>query len=77
MKVKITCSGRIDISGSDENGFLEVEENATVKQILAQLSMDKRLRKHIPVIISSRLVKRSHRPQDGDELILVVPIAGG
>lgn len=77
MRVKVSFFGIIDVEEMDEDGFVEIQENATIKQVLNQLPLDKQLRKHAPVTVNGRLEKRSYRLSEGDELALVLPTSGG
>ena len=77
MKIKIVCFGAIDLLALDEDGSLEVPDDATIKQALKTLPLDKKIRKHIPVMVDGKLQQRSYRLKEGDELVLVVPAPGG
>ena len=77
ISVKVTCYGNIDLDGLDPDGWIRIDETLTVRQILTRLSLDRRLIKHLPVLIDGELVERSYQPQDGQELVLVAPISGG
>jgi sulfur carrier protein ThiS len=77
MKIKIVCFGAIDLLELDEDGSVEVPDNATIKQALRALPLDKKIRKHIPVMVDGKLQQRSYRLEEGDELVLVVPTPGG
>jgi hypothetical protein len=77
MKIKVVCFGAIDLLALDEDGSLEVPDDATIKQALKTLPLDKKIRKHIPVMVDGKLQQRSYRLKEGDELVLVVPAPGG
>lgn len=77
MKIRISSLGALPIEGADEDGFLEIEENTTVKQLASMLPVDERVGKHIPVIVNGQLARRSDRLKDGDEIIFVMPPTGG
>jgi len=69
--------GILDIDEIDEDGFIEVKENATIEQVLKHLPLDKQLRKHAPVTVNGRFEEHSYRLSEGDELALIVPTSGG
>jgi molybdopterin converting factor small subunit len=77
MKIRISSLGALPIEGADEDGFLEIEKNMTVRQLAKRLPVDERVGKHIPVIVNGELAKRSYRLQDGDEIVFVMPPTGG
>jgi molybdopterin converting factor small subunit len=77
MKIRISSLGALSIEGADEDGFLEIEENMTVKQLARMLAVDEGLGRHIPVIVNGQLAQRSDRLKDGDEIMFVMPPTGG
>jgi molybdopterin converting factor small subunit len=77
MKIKISSLGALPIEGADEDGFLEIEENTTVKQLARMLPVDEGVGRHMPIIVNGRLAQSSDRLEDGDEIIFVMPPTGG
>ena len=73
MKVKIKLFASLRKFGPDEQ-VVVLPENTTIEDVVASLNM--------PKIALLRIVNGEHRPakytlQDGDELALFPPIAGG
>jgi sulfur carrier protein ThiS len=77
VQIRIAYAVGIEVKGIDGEGFLEVKENTTVKKLLKRLDLEKGQRKHLPVIVNGRLVKRSYRLQEEDEVTFFLPAAGG
>ena len=77
MKVKIVCSGAIDIKGIDSDGYLEIGRLATVTSIIRRIDADWKLKAFIPILVNGEKAGKLQRLRDGDEITLFIPIAGG
>lgn len=75
MRVTIKPFGHICQLVPQPETQLELEEGLSVAQILVRLGIDVRL--VAAVLIGGRRVDMDYVPADGDELVLMSPIAGG
>ena len=60
-----------------EDGSLEVPEGASVEAVVSTFAIDAELKRYLPVAVNGQLVERSRQLQEGDELSIWLPAAGG
>jgi sulfur carrier protein ThiS len=77
MKIRISGLGAVPVHGADEFGYLELDPQTTVRQLLQRVDLDKEVRQHLPVVVNGELVSLNDRLREGDEIILVLPSTGG
>lgn len=77
MRIKVYAPAFIDHSLLDKNGFLEVEESATVNKVFGLLKVPLILRPMMFYTVNYDRVKLSTRIKEGDVISIIVPISGG
>ena len=77
MHIKVYAPAIIDHSHLDKNGFLEVEEDATLNNVFGLLKIPLILRPVLLYTVNYDRVKLSTRLKEGDVISIVAPISGG
>jgi molybdopterin converting factor small subunit len=77
MRVKVYAPAIIDHCLLDKNGFLEVEEGATLNKVFALLKVPLVLRPVLLYTVNYDRVKLSTRLKEGDVISIIAPISGG
>ncbi len=77
MKVKVYAPlyGNTDIL--DETGYLELKENATLKEVFKKLKIPLFLRTSLLCTVNYERVKTSIRLSEGDIVSFIGPLSGG
>jgi sulfur carrier protein ThiS len=77
MKIRISALGAVPVHGTDESGYLELDPQTTVRQLLQRVDLDREVREHVPVVVNGQLASLNDSLQEGDEITLVLPPTGG
>ena len=75
MKIKFV--GPLKMAGQDPEGTLEIPEGTTVRKLLHQAGVAGRMLAVLPVMVNGKQVQPAHILQDGDVLVVVIPLSGG
>jgi sulfur carrier protein ThiS len=75
--VKIRLAGPLKLPGQDADGWLEVPEGTTVRQVLRRAGLAGRLLGVLPAMVNGRQVRAAHLLRDRDVLVVVLPLSGG
>lgn len=77
MKVKVYPGPFCKTEALDEDGFIEVEEGATVADIIKGLKCPFPIKALGLYTVNYKKVKPSTKLKDGDIISIITPIAGG
>jgi len=75
--VKVRLVAPFQVAGQDADGWLEVPEGTTVRQLLRRAGLAGRLLGVLPAMVNGRQVRAAHLLRDGDVLVVVLPLSGG
>jgi molybdopterin converting factor small subunit len=75
MKVKVIAP--FEIHGRDADDFLELEQGASVREVLKRSKWMPGLSRVMPVMVNGEPVKHTYILKDGDVLVIVFPFSGG
>lgn len=77
MKVKVYPGPFCKTEAIDEDGFIEVEEGATVADVINRLRCPFPIKVLGLYMVNYEKVKSSFKLKDGDIISIITPIAGG
>lgn len=77
MKIKVVCSGAIDVSDVAADGTLELKERARVWEVVKRSSVDWKMRFLLPVWVNGDIAKKTQLLKEGDVVTLALPMYGG
>ena len=77
MRVKVYAPALIDHSRLDKDGYLEIEDGASLRKVFDKLKVPVLLRPVLYYTVNYDRVKMSVRLKDGDVVSIIAPISGG
>ncbi len=77
MKVKVYAPLFGDTDILDESGYLELAENATLKEVFKKLKIPLLLRTSLLCTVNYERVKMSSKLSEGDIVSFIGPLSGG
>jgi sulfur carrier protein ThiS len=77
MKIQVECTGLLHIAGLGKNGKIEVNEGATIEELLNQLKVQRDHQKFVTAFINGEERNRLTPLHDNDNVTLLLPIGGG
>ncbi len=75
MRIKVISP--FEVRGLAEDGTLELKEGARVRDLLRRSLPAALYATLVPVSVNGRQVQPAHRLQDGDLVVILMPISGG
>jgi hypothetical protein len=77
IRIRVRCSGAIEVHGLDKDGYLDVGRWTLVWSIIRLTGLTWRLGLFLPVWVNGELARKTRRLRDGDEITLMLPMFGG
>jgi molybdopterin converting factor small subunit len=77
MRVKVYAPGYCDYTHINKNGFVDLDEGATLGVLLNKIKMPLLLRALPVVAVNNKKVPKSTVLQDGDTISILFIVAGG
>ena len=77
IKVRIYAPGFINHDAIDQNGFIELDENVSVKQLFRKMKVSPIARMFVISFVNYEPAKMDAKLKDGDVVSLMFPISGG
>ncbi len=77
MKVTIKFPGALKHKGIDYDDVIESEDDTTLAEFLGSLNLNAEEIKEVVVIVNGKLANKKLTLKEGDEIIILSPIAGG
>ncbi len=77
MKVTLNFVAYLDVRGVSSGDVLDLKEGTTIADLLSQLAIAPEHQEHITPVVSGVSRRRHETLEDGDDLTLLLPVAGG
>lgn len=77
MKVKVYPGPFCRTDALDEDGFMDIEEGASVSEVIKKLNCSIPVRMLGLFMVNYKKVKLDTKLKDGDVISIITPIAGG
>ena len=77
IKVRIYAPGFINHDAIDQNGFIELDDNVSVKQLFRKMKVSPVARMFVISFVNYEPAKMDTKLKDGDIVSLMFPISGG
>lgn len=77
MEITVSFVGYLELPDIENNSRVILEEGTTVAAFLTEKGMSRRHQRHIIPIINEEEMRLSYTLQDGDRLMLFLPVGGG
>lgn len=77
MKIKVYPGAMVKGEGLNEDGEIDMKQDATVAQLISIVNVPLFLRPLLIVSVNGRTVKKNHVLHDGDTVSFLTPLAGG
>jgi molybdopterin converting factor small subunit len=77
IKVKVYAPGFINHEIIDQNGFVELAEDDSVRVLFKKLKVSPLARLIVTTFVNYEPVKMNSKLKDGDVISLMFPVAGG
>jgi molybdopterin converting factor small subunit len=77
IKVRVYAPGFINHDAIDQNGFVELDDGVTVKQLFRKMKVTPVARMFLTSFVNYEPVKMNMKLKDGDVVSLMFPISGG
>lgn len=77
IKIKVSYIGVLDIRDVENNSIIDVDEGATVKEVLGLLGVKPMHVKYVITTVNDETKKSSYVLHNNDHLSLFLPIGGG
>lgn len=77
MRVRVLGMGIKRLDALDEDGYIDINEGTTVKQLLTTLQVNALVRWGRMYVVNYEKVDGQYKLKDHDVISLIIPIAGG
>lgn len=77
ITIEVESTGLLYIEGLDKNGSIELNEGATIEDLLNQLKVQRDHQKFVSAFINGEERNRFTTLHDHDKITLLLPIGGG
>jgi sulfur carrier protein ThiS len=77
MAIQVKVISPFPLRGVDTDGTVELPDNTRVRDLLRRSLPAALYARIVPVSVNGRQVPPSHRLQDGDLVVIIMPISGG
>ncbi len=77
MKIELEYVSFLDLPETENNSVIQVDANARIKDVLAELGLSSKNIKHIKPFINEEETSLNSSLEEGDHLFLYLPAGGG
>ncbi|MHC1735683.1 MAG: MoaD/ThiS family protein [Erysipelotrichaceae bacterium] len=77
MIIRVYPGAMVKGDGLNEDGEIELKQDATVAKLIAIVNVPLFLRPLLVVSVNGKTVKKNHVLHDGDTVSFLTPLAGG
>jgi molybdopterin converting factor small subunit len=77
IKVRVYAPGFINHDAIDQNGFVELDDDVSVKQLFRKMKVTPVARMIVTSFVNYEPAKMNMKLKDGDVVSLMFPISGG
>ncbi len=77
IKVRVYAPGFINHDAIDQDGFVKLDDNVTVKQLFRKMKVSPLARMFVVSFVNYEPAKMNATLKDGDVVSLMFPVSGG
>ncbi len=77
IKVRVYAPGFINHDAIDQDGFVELDDNVSVKKLFRKMKVSPLARMFVVSFVNYEPAKMDEKLKDGDVVSLMFPVSGG